>query len=65
MMGRAPDQIPGGQDGDGPSEAARPGTASGAPDTRSGRDDAEKAEREKAETEIAAGDIADDLADFA
>ncbi|QGY04751.1 hypothetical protein MMSR116_24730 [Methylobacterium mesophilicum SR1.6/6] len=65
MVGRAPDQNPGGHDGDGPSEAARPDMSGGPADGRARREDAATAERERAETEIAAGDIADDLADFA
>lgn len=59
MAGRVPDQPPEGQGGEQPTRAGQPAH----PERRSDADAA--AEREKAETEIAAGDVADDLADFA
>jgi hypothetical protein len=57
MVGRVPERSPDGQGG-----AAQPDNEETAPADRRPDDEAE---REKAETEIAAGDVADDLADFA
>ncbi|GJE10160.1 MULTISPECIES: hypothetical protein [Methylobacterium] len=61
MAGRVPDQSVDGPDGAGAPEAERSDDRTW-PAPEAGRD---AAEREKAETEIAAGDVADDLADFA
>lgn len=59
MAGRVPDRSPEGQ-----GDAQVPNT--GRPDRRSeDRTERDGDEREKAETEIDAGDVADDLADFA
>lgn len=60
MAGRAQDQSPDGR------ERAGPQDTEAAADPRPG-DPVERdiAEREKAQAEIAAGDVADDLADFA
>lgn len=45
---------------------AEPGTATSHPSREDARsDDVEKADGEEADPEIAAGDLADDLADFA
>jgi hypothetical protein len=57
MAGRVPDRSPETETGTAPPEAERP---DGLPEPAD-----EAAERKKAETEIAAGDVADDLADFA
>jgi hypothetical protein len=59
MAGRVPDRSPDGQDDAQASQTAQPDRRSEDPSARDG------VEREKAETEIAAGDVADDLADFA
>ena len=59
MAGRVPDRSPDGQGEAQASETAQPDRRS---EDRSERDGVE---REKADTEIAAGDVADDLADFA
>lgn len=59
MASRVPDRSPEGQ-----GDAQAPDT--GRPDRRSeDRTERDGEEREKAETEIDAGDVADDLADFA
>ena len=63
MAGREPDRSPSGQ-----RDAGSPDRASADPRPDPRPEDAvecDGAEREKAETEIAAGDVADDLADFA
>lgn len=62
MATKVPDQSADGHAEDGLPEAKRPGEAAG-PANRAVR--RATAEREKAETETAAGDVADDLADFA
>ncbi|MGT2481249.1 hypothetical protein ACU4GR_25980 [Methylobacterium oryzae CBMB20] len=59
MAGRVTGQSPDGEAGEAPPETERPGPRPGA------TGEAEAEERHKAETEIAAGDVADDLADFA
>lgn len=61
MAGRVRDRSP-----DGPGDGDSPETGrSKRPDQGPGEDRGEPSERQKAETEIAAGDVADDLADFA
>ncbi|WP_457107475.1 hypothetical protein [Methylobacterium sp. P5_C11] len=55
MTDRSPDP----EAGTASPEAQRPGLRPEA------KNEADQAEREKTETEIAAGDVADDLADFA
>jgi len=60
MADRVRDRSPDGPDDGDPPETGRPKR----PD-RGGEDRGEPSERQKAETEIAAGDVADDLADFA
>ena len=62
MATRVPDRSAGGRARDEPPEAERPGEAA-RPDDQAVQRDA--VEREKARTETAAGDVADDLADFA
>ena len=60
MASRVADRSPDGQGGDAPKDDWRPA----GPDRRSEVEPG-KSEPEKAKTEIAAGDVADDLADFA
>ena len=59
MADRVQDRVPDERDGKGPPER-RPGDAA-----EPAPPEAAPSERRKAETEIAAGDVADDLADFA
>ncbi|MDH2308844.1 hypothetical protein [Methylobacterium brachiatum] len=61
MASRVPDKTTDGPDGEMPGEGGPPPS----PGRRPEADTAEKSEAEKAETERAAGDVADDLADFA
>ncbi|MFC6026674.1 MULTISPECIES: hypothetical protein [Methylobacterium] len=61
MSSRVPDRTEDGQGGDAPDAGGR----STAPGRQPEADKPEKSEAEKAETERAAGDVADDLADFA
>ena len=64
MADQVQDRVPDERDGKGPPKA-------GPPDRRPGdaaepaRTEVEHGQRRKAESEIAAGDVADDLADFA
>ncbi len=64
MADRVQDRVPDERDGKGPPKAGpperRPGDAA-----EPAPPEAAPSERRKAETEIAAGDVADDLADFA
>ncbi|MCJ2143862.1 hypothetical protein [Methylobacterium sp. E-066] len=61
MTSRVPDRTEDGQGGDAPTDGGR----SIVPGRQPEADKPEKSEAEKAETEREAGDVADDLADFA
>ncbi|MCJ2126683.1 hypothetical protein [Methylobacterium sp. J-077] len=61
MTSRMPDRAEGGQGGEAQDDGGRPTVPGRQPEA----DKPEKSESEKAETERAAGDVADDLADFA
>jgi hypothetical protein len=62
MSNRRPDRSLDGQGGDGAPKEERPASPDPRSDTEPPR---EKTERDRAKAEIAAGDVADNLADFA
>ncbi|MDP4005884.1 hypothetical protein [Methylobacterium sp. NEAU K] len=65
MASRVPDRATDGQGADAPADGGRPASVDRRSEQGSEKTEAEKTEVGKAETEIAAGDVADDLADFA